>query len=171
VLRRIEKPATLSARGFFIVCVSLCLLFLVGCTSQPATQDANPSRANAVVFSAMQQAGRPYRYGGSSPQTGFDCSGLIYYAYQNAAGLAVPRTVKSLYAAPYPNIANHQLQGGDVVIFSTNRGNKPDHAGIYVGEQRFVHAPSTGGTVRIDTLDSSYWKSRFLTGKRVLIQR
>src|SRR5690606_25795779 len=101
----------------------------------------------------------------------FDCSGLIDYTYWNAVGIAVPRTVKSLYTAPFPDISSKQLQGGDIVIFSTGWRNKPDHAGIYVGEQRFVHAPSTGGKVRIDTLNSDYWKNRFLTGKRILTQR
>ncbi len=167
----IQKPAAFDVRGFFIACVSLGLLFLTGCSSQQATQDADPSRANEVVFTAMQQAGKPYRHGGSSPQTGFDCSGLIYYTYKHTVGLAVPRMVKSLYAAPYPTIEKNRLQSGDVVIFSTNWHNKPDHAGIYVGQQRFVHAPSTGGKVRIDSLDSGYWKPRFLTGKRILVQQ
>ena len=166
-----KRPAALEARGFFIACIFLHTLFLIGCSSQQTASEATSPLASEVVFNAMQQAGKPYRYGGSSPQTGFDCSGLIQYTYRNAAGLAVPRTVSALYAAPYPTVNRQQLQSGDIVIFATGWRNKPDHAGIYVGEQRFVHAPSSGGKVRIDPLDSGYWQSRFLTGKRVLLAR
>ena len=166
-----KRPAALEARGFFIACIFLHTLFLIGCSSQQTASEATSPLASEVVFNAMQQAGKPYRYGGSSPQTGFDCSGLIQYTYRNAAGLAVPRTVSALYAAPYPSVNRQQLQSGDIVIFATSWRNKPDHAGIYVGEQRFVHAPSSGGKVRIDPLDSGYWQSRFLTGKRVLLAR
>ena len=165
----IKKPAAPTARGFFIACIFLHALFLAGCSSQQTAPEATSPLASEVVFNAMQQVGKPYRYGGSSPQTCFDCSGLIHYAYQNATAVAVPRTVKSLYAAPYPQIEKSQLQGGDVVIFATGWRNTPDHAGIYVGEQRFVHAPSSGGAVRIDSLASDYWKNRFLIGKRILI--
>lgn len=162
----LSKPAACRARGFFIAYISLFLLFFVGCTSQ---QSAPPTQGNTeeVVFNAMQQVGRPYRYGGSSPQTGFDCSGLIHYSYQQALGIATPRTVKAIYSASYPNIEQQDLQPGDIVVFATNWKNKPDHAGIYVGKQRFVHAPSSGGVVQIDPLNRGYWQKNFLTGKRV----
>jgi cell wall-associated NlpC family hydrolase len=163
-----KKPAARNARGFFIAGIFLHTLFLFGCSSQQTAPEATSPLASEVVFNAMQQAGKPYRYGGSSPQTGFDCSGLIQYTYRNAAGLAVPRTVSALYAAPYPSVNRQQLQSGDIVIFATSWRNKPDHAGIYVGEQRFVHAPSTGGKVRVDSLQSDYWNPRFLAGKRIL---
>lgn len=163
------KPAAHDARGFFIVFFLLGVSFLFGCSSQQTAPSADQARADEVVFNTMQQVGKPYRYGGSSPQTGFDCSGLIQYAYRNAAGLAVPRTVAALYTAPYPTVNREQLQSGDIVIFATGWRNKPDHAGIYVGDERFVHAPSSGGKVRIDPLNSGYWQGRFLTGKRVLL--
>jgi len=68
-------------------------------------------------------------------------------------------------------VNREQLQSGDIVIFATGWRNKPDHAGIYVGDERFVHAPSSGGKVRIDPLNNGYWQGRFLTGKRVLLAR
>lgn len=163
----IKKPAAPTARGFFIACIFLHTLFLLGCSSQQTAPEAASPLASEVVFNAMQQVGRPYRYGGSSPQTGFDCSGLIHYSYQQALGIATPRTVKAIYSASYPNIEQQDLQPGDIVVFATNWKNKPDHAGIYVGKQRFVHAPSSGGVVQIDPLNRGYWQKHFLTGKRV----
>lgn len=140
---------------------------LAGCATQrDSTVDSQ--RANAVVFSAMNQVGVPYRYGGNSPKTGFDCSGLIVYVYKESAGIQLPRSVKELRALTGPDIDNDDLQTGDLVIFSTNATQKPDHAGIYVGKKRFVHAPSRGGKVRLDKLDDLYWNKHFLTAKRPL---
>lgn len=116
----------------------------------------------------MQQVGKPYRYGGESPQSGFDCSGLIQYVFLNSAGVRLPRTVAELNRSSFPAVDASQLNTGDLVIFATQRRSKPDHAGIYVGQGRFVHAPSSGGKVRLDTLYSDYWHEHFLIGKRVL---
>lgn len=116
----------------------------------------------------MQQVGKPYRYGGESPQSGFDCSGLIQYVFLNSVDIHLPRTVNALSHSPYPTVDSSQLTTGDVVIFATQRRSKPDHAGIYVGQGRFVHAPSSGSKVRLDTLYSDYWHEHFLIGKRVL---
>ena len=148
----------------------LLLLLLTGCASQHDVA-VNPDKANEVTFSAMQQVGKPYRYGGHSPKTGFDCSGLVNYVYKESAGIKLPRTVKDLAAMPAPAISRNDLQTGDLVIFGTTRSKKPDHAGIYVGKGRFVHAPSSGGKVRLDYLDERYWQRSFLTGKRLLAGR
>lgn len=101
----------------------------------------------------MGLVGTPYRYGGNTPDSGFDCSGLIGYVYRSRAGVSPPRTVAQLDEFGKA-ISRSDLRVGDLVVFG--RGT-PTHAGIYVGEGRFVHAPSTGGTVRLDSLGSKYW--------------
>lgn len=110
--------------------------------------------SNDIAIHAMGLVGTPYHYGGNTPGTGFDCSGLIGYVYQSRAGKAPPRTVAQLDSWGQP-IAAQSLRSGDLVVFG--RGRTPSHAGIYVGQGRFVHAPSTGGEVRLDRLDSRYW--------------
>jgi cell wall-associated NlpC family hydrolase len=145
----------------------LFLLLLTGCVSQHDAS-VNPAKANEVMFTAMQQVGKPYRYGGNSPTTGFDCSGLIDYVFNESISMKLPRTVKEFKALPVPVIDKKDLQSGDLIIFATGRGRKADHAGIYVGQGRFVHAPSSGGKVRLDKLNDDYWQHSFLTGKRPL---
>ena len=101
----------------------------------------------------MGLVGTPYRYGGNTPDSGFDCSGLIGYVYTHRAGVSPPRTVAQLNGFGQ-SIRADELRVGDLIVFGKSR---PTHAGIYVGEGRFVHAPSTGGTVRLDSLQSPYW--------------
>jgi cell wall-associated NlpC family hydrolase len=122
--------------------------------------------ANEVLFLAISLVGTPYRYGGNTPQGGFDCSGLIGYVFREAARLQLPRSTRELHAMPAASVRRERLASGDLVFFG-QRG-RVDHAGIYVGEGRFVHAPSSGGTVRLDALDGHYWRDRFIAGKRVL---
>jgi cell wall-associated NlpC family hydrolase len=150
-------------------------LLLTGCASQRDSSGHNlpvdSAKANEVMFGAMQQVGKPYRYGGNFPQSGFDCSGLINYVYRESVGLKLPRTVKELKIFPAPSINQQDLQTSDLVIFATKRNGQPDHAGIYVGKGQFVHAPSSGGKVRLDKLSDSYWQRSFLVGKRLLAKR
>jgi cell wall-associated NlpC family hydrolase len=148
----------------------LFLLLLSGCASQ-RDLSVDPQQANAVVFSAMQQVGKPYRYGGDSPQTGFDCSGLVNYVFRSSVGINLPRSSRELKAMNAPTIDEDDVQTGDIVIFATGLGFTPDHAGIYVGNGRFVHSPSRGGKVRLDNLAADYWQRSFLTAKRPLAGR
>ncbi|MCD9029214.1 C40 family peptidase [Luteimonas sp. BDR2-5] len=126
----------------------------------------NPAAANAVLMRAISLVGTPYRYGGNTPEGGFDCSGLVNYVYRDMLDLRLPRTSRDLYAYQGPKIAPERLAAGDLVFFGS--GNAVTHVGIYVGEGRFVHAPSTGGTVRLDHLDGSYWRRTYTGSKRVL---
>ncbi|WP_373188043.1 C40 family peptidase [Halopseudomonas sp.] len=121
---------------------------------------------NEVIFRAFSLIGTPYRWGGSSPDTGFDCSGLINYVYREAAGVTLPRTTAGLTALK-SQAPSQDLMPGDLVLFAMS-GRSVDHAGIYVGEGRFLHAPSSGGKVRIDELQASYWQSTFKGARRVL---
>lgn len=159
----------------------LCLATLGACgggkTTRPAVPPAatqvwptvvpnDPQAANAVLMRAIGLVGTPYRYGGNTPESGFDCSGLVAYVYREMLDLKLPRTSRDLAAVQGPKIDPQRLAPGDLVFFG-DRGNV-FHVGIYVGEGRFVHAPSTGGTVRLDSLAGSYWKQHYTGAKRVL---
>ncbi|MEZ5572629.1 MAG: C40 family peptidase [Halioglobus sp.] len=151
----------------------LGIFCLSGCASQ-SPQPADPAKnaqANEVLFTALGLVGTPYRYGGSSPDSGFDCSGLIQYVYAHSADIRLPRTVSGMYRIDAPTVTEGELQAGDLVIFATESRSLPSHAGIYVGEGRFVHAPSTGGSVRMDFLSDSYWQRSYLDAKRPLAAR
>ncbi|AOE84358.1 C40 family peptidase [Pseudomonas sp. TCU-HL1] len=124
--------------------------------------------AEDVLFRALGLVGTPYRWGGNTPDSGFDCSGLIGYVYRDAVGISLPRSTRELIAMRAPSIGVNALQSGDLVFFATNGGGQVSHAGIYVGEGRFVHAPRTGGTVRLDSLSNSYWQRSYLSAKRVI---
>jgi cell wall-associated NlpC family hydrolase len=115
---------------------------------------------------ALGLVGTPYRYGGNTPDSGFDCSGLVSYVYRDMLDLRLPRTSGELAQVQGPKIAQDRLAPADLVFFGT-RGNV-SHVGIYVGEGRFVHAPSTGGTVRLDNLDGPYWRDHYTGARRVV---
>ena len=138
----------------------------VGSHAWPKTEPANPAAANAVLMRAISLVGTPYRYGGNTPEGGFDCSGLVNYVYSDMLDLRLPRTSRDLAAWQGPRIEPQQLATADLVFFGS--GGSVTHVGIYVGEGRFVHAPSTGGTVRLDHLDGSYWRRNYSGSKRVL---
>jgi len=137
---------------------------------QPIVFNQAPSSpaADDVLFRAIGLVGTPYRWGGNTPDAGFDCSGLIGYVYRDAAGISLPRSTREMIVMRAPNVDINSLQSGDLVFFATSGGSQVSHAGIYVGEGRFVHAPSTGGTVRLDYLSNSYWAKAYLQAKRVL---
>lgn len=159
--------------------IAVCaLLTLVGCGTAPtnrpnsAAYSANgvdvPARltqeqAGDITIYAIGLVGTPYRFGGNTPQSGFDCSGLIGHVYQTRAQIAPPRTVAKLNAWGLP-VPAEQLRSGDLVLFSQQ--GVVSHAGIYVGNGRFVHAPSTGGEVRLDDLRSRYWASQQVAFRR-----
>lgn len=156
----------------------LSLLLLVGllaaCSShQPDSGVRYTSRAASaqpsdVLFRAIGLVGTPYRWGGNTPESGFDCSGLIGFVYRDAAGILLPRTTQQLGELRLPQVKRQALQPGDLVFFATSGWGRISHAGIYVGEGRFVHAPSTGGTVRLDSLSNRYWSKAYVGAKRVI---
>lgn len=107
-----------------------------------------------VAMLALGLVGTPYRFGGNSPEGGFDCSGFIGYVYAQALGLRLPRTVRELQAWGQA-VTPAEMRTGDLVFMG--RGAVATHAGIVVSRRRFVHAPSTGGTVRMDAIDAPHW--------------
>lgn len=126
----------------------------------------DPVAANAVLMRAISLVGTPYRYGGNTPEGGFDCSGLVNYVYRDTVDLRLPRTSRELAGFQGPRVDPYRLAAGDLVFFA--QSGAVTHVGIYVGEGRFVHAPSTGGTVRLDRLDGPYWRDHYSGAKRVL---
>jgi cell wall-associated NlpC family hydrolase len=156
---------------------------LTGCSSTPPRADSRPGtprtwpdapvadtasrltleQAHDVTLRAISLVGTPYRYGGNTPESGFDCSGLIGYVYRSMAGIAAPRTVAALTGWGQ-QVTQQALRTGDLVVF-TQRG-VAGHAGIYVGQGRFVHAPSKGGEVRLDALDATYWARQQVSYRR-----
>lgn len=133
---------------------------------RPDPPPADPLRANNVLLRALGLVGVPYRWGGNSPEGGFDCSGLVTFVFNDAAGLRLPRTTREIANLPAQEPSKKRLAAGDLVLFGTDQG--ANHVGIYVGEGRFVHAPNEGGTVRLDRLDGAYWRDTYLGAKRVL---
>lgn len=134
--------------------------------SWPTVAPTDPAKANSVLMRAISLVGTPYRYGGNTPEGGFDCSGLVGYVYRDMLALHLPRTTTALAAMQGPRLRPEQLASGDLVFFGSS--GTVSHVGIYVGEGRFVHAPSTGGTVRLDRLDGAWWKDHYTGARRLL---
>ncbi|GAB7525262.1 C40 family peptidase [Paraburkholderia sp. 2C] len=118
-----------------------------------------------ISIQAMSLVGVPYRWGGNTPDAGFDCSGLVHYVVQRAASVNLPRTTADM-SSRGTSIDPDEIAAGDLVFFNTT-GRPHSHVGIYVGKLRFVNAPSTGGTVRLDYLTNPYWAKRFDGIRRV----
>jgi cell wall-associated NlpC family hydrolase len=131
---------------------------------QGATQAAASPGAQTAISVAQQFLGTPYKWGGSSPSTGFDCSGLVQYAY-GQAGVKLPRVAADQFDVGTP-IDRNQLQPGDIVFFKDSSGYV-HHEGLYLGGGKFLHAPHTGDVVKISSLDEPYYAGQFAGGRRV----
>jgi murein DD-endopeptidase len=117
----------------------------------------------------MSQIGKPYHWGGSTPYSGFDCSGLVYYAYKDVVKISIPRTANEMFhlrdAAP---IKKSELESGDLVFFRiTNRG-AADHVGVYLGNGRFIQSPRSGSDIKISKLSEDYWQDHYVGARRVV---
>lgn len=139
-------------------------LLLGACATTPPPPA--PRVANDVLFHAIGLVGTPYHWGGNTPESGFDCSGLVDYVFRTSAGVVLPRQSSEIADVDAPKISPDRLAPGDLLFFGSH--HHVSHVAIYVGQGRFVHAPNTGGTVRLDKLDGDYWHSHFLYAKRVL---
>ncbi|OHC63632.1 MAG: hypothetical protein A2045_07925 [Rhodocyclales bacterium GWA2_65_20] len=114
---------------------------------------------------ALDLIGIRYRRGGTSPETGFDCSGFVGHVFKEGLGLYLPHSARQISAAGEA-VAKSELQPGDLVFFNTMR-RAFSHVGIYLGDNKFVHAPRTGGTVRVEDMSESYWRKRFNGARRI----
>lgn len=132
-----------------------------------APSAASAQVANDVLFRAMALVGTPYHWGGNTPASGFDCSGLVDYIYRNAADIQLPHSSREMAAMDGRKVKRMtDLASGDLVFFGSH--GSVSHVGVYVGKGRFVHAPNSGGTVRLDDIDGPYWRDHFKYGKRLL---
>lgn len=132
-----------------------------------ATDQADNSSLppKTIAATAMKFLGVKYRYGGGSPSTGFDCSGLVAYAAEKSLGLQLPRRSRDM-ASEGESIKRDELRKGDLVFFNT-LGHRFSHVGIYLGNRQFVHAPRTGAKVRVENMDIAYWTKRYNGARRL----
>ncbi|MFS8975448.1 C40 family peptidase [Cupriavidus necator] len=153
-------------------------LLLAACASSPPSRHSGLPRTHGkpmvdpsagleeISIQAMSLVGTPYRYGGNTPDAGFDCSGLVRYVVARAANVNLPRTTEAM-GIRGSALDRSEVASGDLVFFNTT-GRANSHVGIYVGQNRFVHAPSSGGTVRLEDMGKPYWASRYNGARRVV---
>ncbi len=151
---------TITMLGFLGACSSTPVAVAPGKSGGPVPATVSVGHAAAAV--ALDQVGVPYRYGGSGPG-GFDCSGLVQYSYW-LAGKRIPRTTRQLWSSTQA-VRRNELLVGDLLFFSIE--GKMSHVGLYVGKRQFVHAPSSGRTVSVASLDAPFYQDAFLRGGRL----
>jgi len=144
------------------ICTALLLSACVS-TSSNREPAVSASTASSAAAQALAMVGKPYRYAGSTP-AGFDCSGLVQYSFAKV-GVHVSRDTRTLLDISAPVDAG-SLRRGDLLFFDED-GKKLSHVAIYLGARRFVHAPSSGGKVRTDSLDAAYWRTHFVEARRL----
>jgi cell wall-associated NlpC family hydrolase len=127
--------------------------------------DRHIATTRELALQALGFLGIRYKFGGSSPTTGFDCSGLVRYVAGQALGLALPRDARTISTLG-SKVSTEELQPGDLVFFNTRR-QPYSHVGIYVGDRRFIHAPASGGTVELVSMGEHYWATRFDGARRL----
>lgn len=171
--RRPYANACVLAAGFWLCGVAWAV-------ENPVSPDALPGKANIALtklheisnraselaVQALSMLGINYRYGGTSPETGLDCSGLVRYVFKEAWGTDLPRTSAEISRVG-EKIDKVDLQPGDLVFYNTLRRGF-SHVGIYLGDRKFIHSPSAGGQVRIEDMDVAYWKKRFNGARRIV---
>ena len=131
------------------------------------TPVAEDGKVKTLLQKALALLGTPYRWGGTDPDKGFDCSGLVGYVFRNALGIELPRVSRDMAKNGELITDRAKLAAGDLVFFG--RKGRVNHVGIYVGEGRFVHAPSRGKDVTVSSLDQGYWSGRFMQARRVSV--
>lgn len=134
---------------------------------EPEVVEQSSPQEDALA-QALDQLGARYRYGGASPQAGFDCSGLVHYAFQNTLSVDLPRSSRAMSRMDQPTVKRADLQPGDLIFFKI--GGQVSHVGMYVGDDQFLHANRSGGKVRIDNLSDRYWQNHFFLAKRVEVE-
>lgn len=122
------------------------------------------NKVDSLIAKAKKMLGVPYRYGGTSPSTGFDCSGFMQYVFKDT--ISLPRTSNDM-AQVGKKVSRSDLKAGDMVFFA-HSGSRISHVGMYLGAGQFIHSPSTGKTIEITSMNSKYWSGRFITARRVV---
>jgi cell wall-associated NlpC family hydrolase len=170
-----KKSNLFQQTGGLALLFSVCLMIsgqALGADNSPEINSGQPTklqnlsnRASELAMQSMGLLGINYKWGGNTPKEGLDCSGLVRYVYKEGWGTELPRS--SIEISKFAEtIKPKDLQAGDLVFFNTLRRNY-SHVGIYLGENKFIHAPSRGGQVRIESMDVRYWKKRFDGARRI----
>jgi cell wall-associated NlpC family hydrolase len=152
----------------------LVLLFLLlgACATTKNSMLTHESHSSDAVRKLTSYAygliGTPYKFGGHSPKTGFDCSGFVDYVFQRTANVSLPHNAQQISRHGSP-IKSSQLREGDLVFYDTNN-EAYSHVGIYLGNDRFIHAPSSGGSVRTENMRENYWKSHYNGARRIVLR-
>lgn len=161
--------------------IALLLLSLmlspVACLAQEEARLANvqdmPAQENEALndlaFYAFSLAGTPYKYGGTSPETGFDCSGFVGHVFRQTLGIELPHNAREINTLG-ERIEVNQLRPGDLVFYNTMR-HAFSHVGIYLGDHQFIHSPSSGGGIRVEKTNEGYWMKRFNGARRIISVR
>jgi len=137
-----------------------------GLLPQPTMLEQVRDKASNLVLSAMNFLGVRYKYGGTSMENGFDCSGFTRHIFENSIGLVLPRRAdEQARSSSLLSVKKEELKPGDLVFFNTMRATF-SHVGIYVGDGKFVHAPRTGAAIRVDDMREAYWSKRFTGARR-----
>jgi cell wall-associated NlpC family hydrolase len=179
----IMNPMTKLVPVSYLLCITLALAS-ASCVAAPKSPAINlqdtssvqtqtnqvddptwSEQAREVLLNAISLTGIRYKYGGDSPETGFDCSGFVRYVYQQAANLSLPHGARAISQLG-KTIPKHELKPGDLVFFNTLK-SAFSHVGIYVGNNRFIHSPSSGGGVRVEDMETTYWEKRFNGAQRI----
>ncbi|NVZ67658.1 C40 family peptidase [Pseudomonas costantinii] len=147
---------------FCLVIVSLSCVI----TSASANFQHRVTAIDNVIERAHELLGTPYQSGGASTVRGFDCSSFLVYLFKTEANIQLPRTTAAMHRSTAATIQRHALKPGDAVFFKGNGRGQVSHVGLYIGKGKFIHSPSTGKRVRIDSLNSSYWKKNYTLAKR-----
>ncbi|MWV15874.1 peptidoglycan endopeptidase [Pseudomonas sp. L-22-4S-12] len=130
---------------------------------------ALPQLADSILSQGLSLVGTKYRFGGTSVKTGFDCSGFIGFLFREEAGMKLPRSTREMINLDAPLVAREELEPGDIIFFNNRGRGRVSHAGIYLGDDQFIHSSSSrSGGVRIDSLDDSYWNRSYMEAKRAL---
>ncbi|MBP6817562.1 MAG: C40 family peptidase [Burkholderiaceae bacterium] len=155
-----------SAVGAFVL--SAALLMSPMAQASGPDSPSEPHAGTELVLRALSLLGVNYRFGGTSPDTGLDCSGLVRHVFREAMGVVLPRRAEEM-SQTGASVDTSQLAPGDLVFFNTLRRTF-SHVGIYIGNGQFVHAPSSGGGVRIEHLSKQYWTQRFNGARRLVAE-
>lgn len=128
-----------------------------------------PSLADSMLAHGLSLVGTRYRPGGTSVQSGFDCSGFVGFLYKQELGIQLPRSTREMITLDAPKVARSELEPGDIIFFNNRGRGRVSHAGIYLGDNQFIHSSSSrSGGVRVDSLADRYWNSSYMLAKRVL---
>jgi cell wall-associated NlpC family hydrolase len=154
----------------YLLLLSVLLLGACATTNEsaPPHQVNSSSKAGQLTSYARSLIGTPYKYGGYSPKTGFDCSGFVDYVFRHTAHISLPHNARRISRRGI-SVKWSQLREGDLVFYDTNR-QAFSHVGIYLGNGRFIHAPSSGGRVRTENMRETYWREHYSGARRIVLR-